>query len=66
MYHTLFDAERNSNTKGMPLPPPFMERQQVKRMMEIGVFMGSSIRMWRDYFASATITALPGFPASHL
>ena len=31
------------------------ERTQVTRMFELGIFGGSSLRAWRDYFPNATI-----------
>jgi hypothetical protein len=32
-------------------------RQDVRKILEIGVFRGASLRMWRDYFPNATIHA---------
>ena len=34
---------------------------RVTSLMEVGVFMGASIRMWRDYFPNATVTGLDHF-----
>lgn len=33
-------------------------RQQVKRVLEIGVLGGHSLRLWRDYFPNATILGM--------
>src|SRR6267154_394057 len=33
-------------------------RGQVRKVLEIGIDVGASLRMWRDYFPSATIYAL--------
>jgi hypothetical protein len=30
-------------------------RKSVKHVFELGIFMGNSLRMWRDYFPSATV-----------
>jgi len=38
------------------LPTP--ESGQVKRLLEIGVKDGASLRMWRDYYPDATIVGL--------
>ena len=37
------------------------QRLQMWSMMEIGVFAGSSIKMWRDYLANATIVGIDNF-----
>ena len=37
------------------------KRQSITRMMEVGVFRGSSILMWRDYFQGATIVGVDAF-----
>ena len=31
------------------------QRSTTRRMLEVGVFYGASIRMWHDYFPAATI-----------
>ena len=36
-------------------------RQTARRVMEVGVFYGSSILMWRDYFAKAEIVGVDPF-----
>ncbi len=33
-------------------------RQQVRKLLEIGVFRGASVQMWRDYFPNAAIHGL--------
>ena len=35
--------------------------EAVKNMMEIGVFYGASIQMWRDYFVNAKVYGVDGF-----
>ena len=37
------------------------ERDSVKKVLEVGVFFGSSINMWRDYFSNAVIYGLDRF-----
>lgn len=37
------------------------KRLEIKRILEIGVFFGSSINMWRDYFPNAVIEGMDSF-----
>lgn len=37
------------------------KRLSVERVLEIGVFFGSSIRMWKEYFCNATIYGMDHF-----
>ncbi|VAW75808.1 hypothetical protein MNBD_GAMMA15-2494 [hydrothermal vent metagenome] len=37
------------------------EREKVKNILEIGVFFGSSILMWREYFPNATVWGIDSF-----
>jgi predicted O-methyltransferase YrrM len=36
-------------------------RQSVRRVLEVGVFFGSSLRMWRDFFPNAVVVGLDHF-----
>ncbi len=40
------------------------KRQEVTAVMEIGVFFGASIRMWKDYFPNAVIHGVDHFSNS--
>ncbi len=37
------------------------QRHRLRRLLEIGVFFGASLRMWRDYFPTAQIVGLDTF-----
>jgi|EP00966_Prymnesium_polylepis_P093601 hypothetical protein len=37
------------------------DRTSVHHLLEIGVFFGASIKMWRDYYPSATIIGIDAF-----
>ena len=39
----------------------FSQRQSIMKVLEVGVFFGSSLRMWRDYFPNAEVVGLDTF-----
>mmetsp|Transcript_40642 Transcript_40642/g.135433 ORF Transcript_40642/g.135433 Transcript_40642/m.135433 type:complete len:216 (-) Transcript_40642:651-1298(-) len=41
--------------------PHGAERWQVRSVLEIGVFFGASIKMWRDFYPNATIYGIDAF-----
>jgi len=59
VYTSLFELHRKATKLG--LPPPALDRLGVQRMMEIGVFRGASIKMWRDWLPNATIYGVDAF-----
>lgn len=66
------DTEVQLTTTGKGCEPictlkhrPSRSRETVTRVLEIGVFFGSSIRMWRDYFPKAEIVGIDPFLGIH-
>ena len=46
----------------LPFYEKYIENKDIKSVLEIGIYQGASIKMWREYFPNAEITWIDLFP----